>query len=159
MFLSTGNFESGLGSWRPLNSAGSVTTSVISDVVDAKHGIQFMRFKTTTLGGSVAHDVRPPFFVRSVSVNNGQAYAVYGPVANSLQFSVWLRSAPGQGNVQGSVALWDLDANVANSTTFNIGPQWTQVSAGMDRASTFVRAEIYLYTINQWLDADAALLI
>lgn len=159
MFLLTGNFEGGLGAWRPVNYAANVTAVPINDPAAAKQGVQFMRFRTSIAGGSVAQDARIPVFVASVTVVNGVAYPTWGAVANSLQFSVWLRSAPGQANVQGVVALWDLNANVSTDTRFDVGGQWTQFSAGLDRAATFVRVEVYLNSVNQWVDVDAAVLV
>jgi hypothetical protein len=161
MFLSTGNFDGGLGAWRPVNYASAVTATVVNDPASAKQGSSFMRFQTSTAGGSVAHDVTIPRFVTSVYVPPGQSASVqYGVAAFALSFSVWLRSAPGQStNLSGTVALWDLDNNVATDTRFSIGNQWVQVTAGMDGPAPNVRAEIYLNTIGQWLDVDGAVLV
>jgi len=160
MFLVTGSFEAGtLGAWRAVNQASAVTVTVVTDPAQAKAGAHFMRFQTTQLGGSMAQDVRPPIFVRSVSVAGGTAYPTYAPVATSLLFSVWLKSAPGQANVEGTVVIWDLDPNIPAETGFNAGSQWVQFLVGLDKAATNVRAEIYLNTVNQWLDVDAASLV
>lgn len=73
--------------------------------------------------------------------------------------------------------MWNLRGIPRNSTTaFNVGGEWTQVSVGFDRPlleppandpsypnypqpDELVRVEIYLKTVNQDLDVDAAVLI
>jgi hypothetical protein len=167
MYLTTGDFENGYGPWRPVNFAQAVTPTTVQNPARAKQGKAFMQFRTTQPGGSMAHDVVVQYAVIDA---HGVRF-----LAHALQFSVWLRSAAGRPNVQGAVAIWDLiyPARIppkTSSTAFNVGGQWTQVSVGFDLGladpvsgpGTYtpnIRVEIYLQTINQDLDVDAAVLI
>lgn len=179
MFLTTGDFENGLGSWRKFNYPLAVTATTVAGPAP-KQGKSFMRVRTTQAGGSVAHDVVVAgYLVHLVGDGGGGGLLVRSvPVANSLNFSVWLRSAGGSG-VRGSLAIWDLtDSSTPRTrnrlTPFNVGGQWTQVSVAWDDIGLnlvafddterrdpipTIRVEIYVDTINRDLDVDAAVLI
>lgn len=119
-----------------------------------------MRVATGASQGSVAHDVQIPAYVVAVgSVVNGQVPVSRTLAARSLQFSVWLRAAPGHGPIGGTVAIWDLAADASESTAFQVEEVWTQLFVGMDRAVSSVRVEIYLETLNRYLYIDGATLI
>ncbi|MER7244646.1 hypothetical protein [Kribbella sp. NPDC000426] len=95
----------------------------------------------------------------------------------SLQFSVWLRSRSRRRHVKGVAAIWNLYADPPQNRTteFSVGPEWTQVSVGWEDApvpylqtdsptppfewNPNFRVELYLKTINQDLDVDAAVMI
>jgi hypothetical protein len=138
-----------------------VSATVIDDSTQAKQGNKFMRVRTSTSQGSIAQDVRIPVYVTSATYlpATEQVATTFALAARSLCFSVWLRAAPGQGPIQGVVALWDLGRNASVSTTFEVGNQWTQAAVTLDAAAPQVRAEIYLMTTNQSLDVDGALLV
>jgi hypothetical protein len=151
MFLSTGNFENGLGAWGPLNRAESVSAIVVNNQAEAKQGSSFMRFRTAVSGGSVAHDTQVP-----TAILHEQQGIVR--IASSLSFSVWLRSSSGA-PATGAVAIWDLSTDTASDTRFQVEQVWSQFTVGMDRPAYRVRVEIYLDQIEQWLDVDGAVLI
>jgi hypothetical protein len=69
------------------------------------------------------------------------------------------REAPTGTSQRFQVALWDLAADRVNYTEFNVGPTWTEVTVGMDNPGSRIRAEIYLNTIEQWLDVDGVVLV
>jgi hypothetical protein len=153
MYLSTGSFEAGLGSWRAVNNAGAVSATVVTDRNLALQGDSFMRVRTLVADGSVAHDF---------TIFSGSAAA-----PRSLVFSVWLRAAPGAGPIAGVVALWDLGANRSTDTSFQVANQWMQVATTLDgvfqvdpsKYPITVRAEIYINTVGQSLDVDGASLV
>lgn len=126
----------------------------------------FMRVRTAQENGSVAHDV--VVHTAIVDVDGLQGVRV---LSNSLQFSAWLRSAAPQATVEGVLAIWNLQLVQAVSpgtTHFVVGDQWTHVSVGFEDELGIladrpyqpnVRVEIYLRTVDQDLDVDAAVLI
>src|SRR5690349_5798577 len=113
MYLTTGDFESGLGEWRALNYAEDVQAQPVEGPDSAKQGRHFMRVRTTRADGSVAHDVVVPnSVVFGVTAYGGVDTPADVRVANvlvpSLQFSVWLRSASRRRHVRGVAAIWNL---------------------------------------------------
>jgi hypothetical protein len=149
MFLYTGTFRQGMGEWRPFYKKEYVTAKAVPGGI-SKTGQGWMQVVTTSGGGSVAADITLP-----------------SPV-NSLQLSAWIFTPNEQNavNLDGNLALWDLDRNQNGNTNFVAIPgaeDWTQVVTGRDGYASGpikrVRCEIYVMTTNQRLYVSGVLLV
>ena len=149
--LQNASFESSSAGWRANNLASAVNlqqykSSHYPAPFSSYVGSGFLEMNTSQPGGSVAQDV-------TISTQPGQSFS----------FSVWLRAAPGQNPVSGSVALWGLGGTQENgSTNFTVGQAWTLVTAAVDvqnSGHTSLRAEIYMTTTGANFDACGAQLI
>ena len=146
--LQNASFESSSAGWRANNLASAVNlqqykSSHYPAPFSSYVGSGFLEMNTSQPGGSVAQDV-------TISTQPGQSFS----------FSVWLRAAPGQNPVSGSVALWGLGGTQENgSTNFTVGQAWTLVTAAVDvqnSGHTSLRAEIYMTTTGANFDACGA---
>lgn len=149
--LLASNFERGLGGWRPVNLAGSVTANRVSDGT-AYSGSNFLRVSTTAPTGSVAIDLN--VLRRVPGTNNFYA-------DSDIAVWAWVRTAPGGPNMSGALTVWQLKvdpndpANHPN-TGFSVNNTWTLIANAIDLApgSYDLRLEFYLETVGTSLDID-----
>jgi hypothetical protein len=149
--LVAANFERGLGGWRPVNLAGSVTATRVSDGT-AYSGDTFLRASTTAPGGSVALDLN---VLRQVPGTN-DFYA-----DSDIAVWAWVRTAPGGPMMTSTLTIWQLGVDPADpanhpGTTFAVNNTWTLVSNAIDlTAGSFdLRVEFYLNMVGTALDID-----
>ena len=150
--LLASNFERGSGLWRPVNLAGSVTATRVSDAT-AYSGTAFLRVTTTASGGSVAHDLST---LRRVPGTNDF-------IADSdIGILTWVRTAPGGPNMSATLTVWQLGVDPndpANhpGTSFAVNNTWTLVSnsISMISGSFDLRVEFYLGSLGTSLDIDS----
>jgi hypothetical protein len=149
--LLASNFERGVGGWRPVNLAGSVTATRVSDGT-AQSGTAFLRVTTTAVGGSVAHDLST---LRRIPGTND--------FASDSEISVlaWVRAAPGTSAMSGTLTVWQLGADPAvpanhPNSPFAVNSTWTLVpnSISLIAGSFDVRVEFYLGRTGTALDVD-----
>jgi len=148
--LKNASFESSSAGWRANNLAGSVNLQQYNPGVGpgyAHDGSGYLEMNTSQAGGSVAQDI-------SIPPQQGQSYT----------FSVWLRASPSAtSQISGTVTLWGLGGTQENGgTNFTVGQAWTLVTAPLDvqnSGHSALRAEIYMDTTGQNLDADGAKLL
>jgi hypothetical protein len=147
--LENGNFEDSSAGWFQSALASDVNLQQYNPGSEgagyAKNGNGFLEMNTSQPEGSVAQDV-------SVALAPGQSYT----------FSVWLRATPGESPFSVDVALWALGGTQEQGATgATVGQSWTLVTAPLDvqnSGHTELRAEIYMGTTNENLDADGATL-
>jgi hypothetical protein len=148
--LENANFQASASGWFPNANSSGVNMAQKNPgpygAGYAKVGSGFLEMNTNAVQGSVAQNV-------PIVPEPGQSYA----------FSVWLRAPPGAHTpFKVSVALWGLGGTQENgTTTAEIGHAWTLVTAPLDvqnSGHSGLRAEIYMDTANENLDADAATL-
>jgi hypothetical protein len=149
--LLAANFERGVGGWRPVNLASSVTTARISDGT-AFSGSAFLRASTTTPGGSVAHDLK---VLRRVPGTN-DFFA-----DSEIAVWAWVRAASAGPSMIATLAVWQLGVDPADpathpTTDIRVGNTWTLVanSINMAAGSFDLRVEFYLGTLETSLDID-----
>jgi hypothetical protein len=149
--LLASNFERGLGGWRPVNLAGSVTANLVSDGT-AYSGSNFLRVSTTAPTGSVAIDLN---VLRGVPGTNDFS------ADSDIAVWAWVRTAPGGPNVSGSLTVWQLKVDPSDpanhpSIGFSVNNTWTLVADAIDLASGSydLRVEFYLDTVGTSLDID-----
>src|SRR4029453_1402071 len=119
--LLASNFERGLGGWRPVNLAGSVTANRVS-AGTAYPGSNFLRVSTTAPTGSVAIDLN---VLRRVPGTN-DFYA-----DSDIAVWAWVRTAPGGPNVSGSLTVWQLKVDPSDpanhpSAGLSVNPTYTR---------------------------------
>ena len=148
--LVAANFERGIGGWRPVNLAGSVTAARMSDGT-AYSGDNFLRVSTTAPGGSVALDLN---VLRRVPGTN-DFYA-----DSDIAVWAWVRT-PGVPLMNAALTIWQLNVDPANpanhpTTTFKVNNTWTLISNAIDLTggSFDIRIEFYLNTVGTSLDID-----
>jgi hypothetical protein len=149
--LLASNFERGIGGWRPVNFAGSVTASRVSDAT-AYSGSTFLRVATTTPTGSVAHDLN---VLRRVPGTND----FYSD--SNIAVWAWVRAASYGLDMSATLTVWQLGVDPANpanhpSTAFKVNNTWTLISNSIDltAGSYDLRIEFYLDTVGTSLDID-----
>jgi hypothetical protein len=149
--LLASNFERGVGGWRPLNLAASVTATRVANGT-AYSGDNFLRAGTTAPGGSVAIDLN---VLRRVPGTN-DFFA-----DSDIAVWAWVRTAPGGPNMNAQLTIWQLGVdpnNPANhpSTVFAVNNTWTLVCNSIDLTggSFDIRVEFYLGTLGTALDID-----
>jgi hypothetical protein len=149
--LLASNFERGVGGWRPVNFASSVTATRVSDAT-AYSGSAFLRVATTTATGSVALDLN---VLRRVPGTN-DFYA-----DSDIAVWAWVRSASGASNMDAALTVWQLGVDPSNpanhpNTAFSVNNTWTLISNSIDMigGSYDLRIEFYLDTVGTSLDID-----
>ena len=149
--LLASNFERGVGLWRPVNFAGSVTATRVSDAT-AYSGTAFLRVGTTTPGGSVAHDLS---VLRRVPGTNDFFSD------SDIAVWAWVRAASGGPNMNATLTVWQLGVDPTDpanhpDTAFAVNNTWTLISNSIDMiAGPFdLRIEFYLDTVGTSLDID-----
>ena len=149
--LLASNFERGVGGWRPVNFASSVTATRVSDAT-AYSGSAFLRVATTTATGSVAHDVN---VLRRVPGTNDFFSD------SNIAVWAWVRSASGASNMNATLTVWQLGVDPSNpanhpNTAFSVNNTWTLISNSIDMigGSYDLRIEFYLDTVGTSLDID-----
>jgi|SRR5690242_12416225 len=149
--LVAANFERGIGGWRPVNLAGSVTVNRVSDGT-AYSGDYFVRASTTAPGGSVALDLN---VLRRVPGTN-DFYA-----DSDIAVWAWVRTASGGPLMNAALTIWQLGVDPADpanhpSSTFKVNNTWTLVTNAIDltTGSFDIRIEFYLNTLDTALDID-----
>ena len=149
--LLASNFERGVGLWRPVNFAGSVTATRVSDAT-AYSGTSFLRVDTTTPSGSVAHDLN---VLRRVPGTNDFFSD------SNIAVWAWVRAASGGPNMNATLTVWQLGVDPTNpanhpDTAFSVNNTWTLVSSSIDMiaGSSDLRIEFYLETVGTSLDID-----
>jgi hypothetical protein len=136
--LENPDFETGQSPWDRENMPGAVDLEVILDQNVARTGSSYLQFRTAVANGSIAQTitVTPPRSVTAIA---------------------YVRSK--DDNVTGSLAVWDMDANVSVSAPFTAGQTWTQVVAMVGMRSTGanhkIRIEIYQAKPNLYLYVDS----
>jgi hypothetical protein len=138
--LQNPEFENGqTDPWKPENSATDVQLLPVFDPDGARTGNRYAKFRTHKPHGSVAQRIN-----------------VTMPSVTALAY---VRAESGQ--VSGSLAISDLDANPDNkiSAPFKVGETWTQVIAVLGMKTTGanrpVRVEFYLDTKDAFLHIDS----
>jgi hypothetical protein len=147
MLITNSSFEYGAAGWRPVNYASNVTQEIVSDGT-ARSGTNFLRTITTQAGGSVAFDFEAMYGSGDFAV----------PVF-SVGVLTWIRSLPGQGPVNGELAIWQLGTGNTGAG-FNVGDDWTLITNCIDfnpAGGILTRIEFYLGTVNAFLDIDSVL--
>jgi hypothetical protein len=113
--------------------------SVMTDAFDGQHAYQV---RTARPEGSMAQDT-PQIPL----------------VGTTYTFVAWLRAGPGEDPVGGNLVLWALRGRERRAqTAFKVGRSWTRVEVSLDVAEyghSALRAEIYLHTVDAWLEVDA----
>jgi hypothetical protein len=149
--LLASNFERGLGGWQPLNLAGSVTATRVSDGT-AYSGSSFLRVSTTAPTGSVARDLD---VLRGIPGTNDFM------ADSEIAVWAWVRTAPGGPNMSATLTVWQLNVDPSNpanhpNTSFSVNNTWTLVSNAIDltSGSFALRVEFYLDTVGTSLDID-----
>jgi hypothetical protein len=113
--LKNPDFETGQAPWDRNNNARAVDLEVIPDRTTARTGSSYLRFRTAVPDGSIA-----------------QSITVTAPL--SVTAIAYVRAK--DTDVSGSLAIWDIDANVQISAPFTVGQTWTQVVATLGMKST-----------------------
>lgn len=149
--LLASNFERGLGGWRPVNLAGSVTANLVSEGT-AYSGSSFLRVSTTAPDRVGRH--RPERPARGPGTNDFYA-------DSDIAVWAWVRTAHGGPNVIGSLTVWQLKVDPSDpanhpSTGFSVNNTWTLVANAIDLApgSYDLRVEFHLDTVGTSLDID-----
>lgn len=140
------NASWGMGQWLPWQTlpvgGGTMNWTAYNNPSVAEQGSWYGASSTSTAGGSIYQDV-------AVSTSPGQSYT----------FSIWIRSATST-PVSGTVALWGIGGtHESGSTSFTVGPTWTQISAPLDvtqTGHTTLRAQVYESTTGTTYDFDGA---
>ena len=140
------NASWGMGQWVPWQTlpvgGGTMNWTAYNNSSVAEQGSWYGASSTSTAGGSIYQDV-------AASTSPGQSYT----------FSIWIRSATST-PVSGTVALWGIGGtHESGSTSFTVGPTWTQISAPLDvtqTGHTTLRAQVYESTTGTTYDFDGA---
>jgi hypothetical protein len=136
--LKNPDFETGQAPWDRNNMPGGIDLEVIPDKRVARSGLNFLQFRTAESNGSIA-----------------QSITVTAPPSVTAIAYVRAKDA----NVSGSLAIWDIDANVTSSVPFTVGPTWTQVVVMLGMTSTGanhrIRIELYLEDTDLYLYVDS----
>jgi hypothetical protein len=137
--LKNPDFEAGQSPapWDRQHMPDAVDLEVITDKSIARTGSNYLQFRTAVANGSISQDI-----------------TVTAPSVTALAY-VRARDA----NVTGSLAIWDLGANVTISAPFAVGQAWTQVVVMLGMKSTGtnrpVRIELYQDKPDLYLCVDS----
>jgi hypothetical protein len=136
--LKNPDFETGQAPWDRNNKPRAVDLEVILDKNIARTGSNYLQFRTAESNGSIA-----------------QSITVTAPLSVTAIAYVRAKDA----SVTGSLAIWDIDANVQTSAPFTVGQTWTQVVAMLGMKSTGanhkITIEIYQDNPDLYLYVDS----
>lgn len=160
-WFSNPNLGQGLGGWRALNDAPSVTFQTETDVSLARTSSSYAYARAAQGGASVALDFAYPELVVDYSTNTDSGDGIlikFGWQPPSFTIEAWTRVRPGAPNVSATLALWALGAQPQPHDTvgFIATQSWQAVTiSGVNIGNRTRRIEIYLNTPNTDLLIDS----